>query len=140
MFRQSKADKWTRRIWLKFKTAHRDMKMLLAFIPIYSCIHCDLFWQVYLTFLVLQIVFQYIYYYPWLILLNTQIQLISENFKMEENLVIKLGCEPVSSVTMFQRLTSIICVVKNNRDSYTGKVMILIAVLWCCGKERFVCR
>lgn len=102
--------------------------------------HCDLFWQVYLTFLVLQIVFQYIYYYQWLILLNTQIQLISENFKMEENLVIKLGCEPVSSVTMFQRLTSIICVVKNNRDSYTGKVMILIAVLWCCGKERFVCR
>lgn len=60
---------------------------------------------------------------------------------MEENLVIKLGCEPVSSVTMFQRrLTSIICVVKNNRDSYTGKVMILIAVLYCCGKERFVCR
>lgn len=48
---------------------------------------------------------------------------------MEENLVIKLGCKPVSSVTMFQRLTSIICVVKNNRDSYTGKVMILIAVL-----------
>lgn len=73
-------------------------------------------------------------------LLNTQIQLISEIFKMEEYLVIKLGYEPVSSVTMFQRLTSIIWVVKNNRDSYTGKVMILIAILWCCGKERFVCR